>query len=80
MLEISGRLNQPSTIHILKDIIVFKILSILSQKYIKETFSINMMLNIFLFEKAVYEVGYELNNRPDWIMIPLKGIKRLLED
>lgn len=41
---------------------------------------IEILLNIFLFEKAVYEVGYELNNRPDWIMIPLKGISRLLEE
>ena len=27
----------------------------------------------------VYEVSYELNNRPDWVIIPLKGIKDLLE-
>jgi maltose alpha-D-glucosyltransferase/alpha-amylase len=46
----------------------------------KEPEDMHTLLNIFLFEKAVYEVGYELNNRPDWIMIPLKGIKRLLED
>lgn len=37
------------------------------------------MLNAFLLEKAVYELGYELNNRPDWVGIPLKGIKHLLE-
>jgi len=40
---------------------------------------INMLLKIFLLEKAVYEVSYELNNRPDWVIIPLKGIKDLLE-
>jgi maltose alpha-D-glucosyltransferase/alpha-amylase len=40
---------------------------------------INIILKIFLLEKAVYEVGYELNNRPDWVIIPLKGIKGLLE-
>jgi maltose alpha-D-glucosyltransferase/alpha-amylase len=28
-------------------------------------------------EKAVYELGDELNNRPDWIRIPLQGIRRL---
>lgn len=32
------------------------------------------VLKIFLLEKAVYELGYELNNRPDWVAIPLKGI------
>jgi maltose alpha-D-glucosyltransferase/alpha-amylase len=38
-----------------------------------------LMLKLFLLEKAVYELGYELNNRPEWITIPLKGIKDLLE-
>lgn len=32
------------------------------------------MLKIFLLEKSVYELGYELNNRPSWVAIPLKGI------
>ncbi len=39
---------------------------------------INILLNTFLFEKAVYELGYEMNNRPDWVIIPLRGIKSLL--
>jgi maltose alpha-D-glucosyltransferase/alpha-amylase len=29
-------------------------------------------------EKAVYELGYELNNRPDWLRVPLAGIEQLL--
>ncbi|HLB71730.1 MAG TPA: maltose alpha-D-glucosyltransferase [Candidatus Methanoperedens sp.] len=41
---------------------------------------IRVLLSVFLLEKAVYELGYELNNRPDWIIIPLKGILRLLEE
>ena len=32
----------------------------------------------FELEKACYELRYELNNRPDWIAIPLAGIARLL--
>jgi len=39
-----------------------------------------MMLDAYLIEKAIYEIGYELNNRPDWLAIPLKGIKNLLEN
>ncbi|HEX8122211.1 MAG TPA: phosphotransferase [Solirubrobacteraceae bacterium] len=37
------------------------------------------MLAIFELEKAVYELRYELNNRPDWVGIPVAGIARLLE-
>jgi maltose alpha-D-glucosyltransferase/alpha-amylase len=40
---------------------------------------LNIMLKAYLMEKAIYEIGYELNNRPDWIIIPLRGIKHLLE-
>ena len=35
---------------------------------------ISKLLSIYLLEKSVYEVGYEINNRPDWLAIPLKGI------
>ena len=28
----------------------------------------------------MYELGYELNNRPDWAAVPLRGILQLLED
>ena len=35
---------------------------------------INQLLSLYLLEKAVYEIGYELNNRPDWLAIPVKGI------
>ena len=33
-----------------------------------------LLLNVHLLEKAVYELGYELNNRPAWVAIPLHGI------
>jgi maltokinase len=37
------------------------------------------LLSIYELEKAIYELQYELNNRPDWVSIPVAGIRRLLE-
>jgi trehalose synthase-fused probable maltokinase len=39
----------------------------------------NVLLVSHLLEKAVYELAYELNNRPGWVRIPLKGIVKTLE-
>jgi trehalose synthase-fused probable maltokinase len=39
---------------------------------------ITRLLEIYLLAKAIYELGYELNNRPAWVGIPLEGISRLL--
>jgi maltose alpha-D-glucosyltransferase/alpha-amylase len=40
---------------------------------------LKILLDAFLLEKALYEVNYELNNRPDWVSVPLQGIIKLLE-
>ena len=36
---------------------------------------LRILLDAFLLDKAIYELSYELNNRPDWVAIPLQGIK-----
>ena len=41
--------------------------------------SISKLLSIYELEKAVYELRYELNNRPDWAGIPAQAIVRLLD-
>ena len=40
---------------------------------------VEQLLSVFELEKAVYELRYELNNRPEWVGIPVAGILRLLE-
>jgi maltose alpha-D-glucosyltransferase/alpha-amylase len=37
-----------------------------------------VLLEAFVLEKALYELAYELNNRPDWVRIPLVGIRQLI--
>ena len=37
------------------------------------------LLDLFLIDKAAYEIGYELNNRPDWLAVPLQGLAQLLD-
>jgi maltose alpha-D-glucosyltransferase/alpha-amylase len=39
---------------------------------------LRVLLDALLLEKAIYEVGYELNNRPDWLRVPLHGIEQIL--
>jgi maltose alpha-D-glucosyltransferase/alpha-amylase len=39
---------------------------------------LRVLLDAYLLEKAFYEIGYELNNRPDWVRIPLRGALDLL--
>jgi maltose alpha-D-glucosyltransferase/alpha-amylase len=41
---------------------------------------VELLLGVYVLEKAVYELGYELNNRPDWVQVPLQGILELLQE
>jgi trehalose synthase-fused probable maltokinase len=41
--------------------------------------AIHKLLSVFELEKAVYELQYELNNRPDWVAIQVASIAGLLE-
>ncbi len=44
----------------------------------KERGVLSVLFDAYFLEKAVYELWYEFNNRPDWVLIPLKGIKEIL--
>ena len=39
---------------------------------------LRILLDAFLLDKAIYELSYELNNRPDWLTIPLQGVSQIL--
>jgi trehalose synthase-fused probable maltokinase len=39
---------------------------------------VGLLLHAYLLEKAIYEVGYELNNRPTWLHIPVRGILQIV--
>ena len=38
------------------------------------------LLNAYLIDKLLYEVAYELNNRPDWAHIPINGLRALAQE
>jgi maltose alpha-D-glucosyltransferase/alpha-amylase len=40
---------------------------------------LEVMMQTYILEKAIYELNYELNNRPDWAVIPLRSIKSIIE-
>ncbi len=41
---------------------------------------LELLLSFHELEKVIYELAYEINNRPDWIEIPLRGLARLARD
>jgi maltose alpha-D-glucosyltransferase/alpha-amylase len=45
----------------------------------KNSDDLQVMVEAYLLDKAVYEIGYELNNRPSWVLIPIRGIKHILQ-
>lgn len=45
----------------------------------EEKDELNILLNVFLIDKSIYEIGYELNNRPDWVIIPMHGIRMIMK-
>jgi maltose alpha-D-glucosyltransferase/alpha-amylase len=46
----------------------------------KSQVEVNFLLLYFLLEKAVYELGYEISYRPDWVKIPLRGIVEVIRE
>jgi maltose alpha-D-glucosyltransferase/alpha-amylase len=47
--------------------------------FAQEQEDLKTLLDILVLDKAVYELSYELNNRPDWVDVPLRGILGLLK-
>jgi maltose alpha-D-glucosyltransferase/alpha-amylase len=43
------------------------------------TGQLRILLDAFLLERSIYEIGYELNNRPEWLKIPLQGLLQLMD-
>ncbi len=42
--------------------------------------ALTALLEIHLLEKAIYEISYELNHRPDWVSIPVLGVLQILDN
>jgi maltose alpha-D-glucosyltransferase/alpha-amylase len=47
--------------------------------YLPATDDVSCLLEFFRLEKAMYELGYEVNTRPTWVDIPARGILDLLD-
>jgi maltose alpha-D-glucosyltransferase/alpha-amylase len=44
----------------------------------KSTEELKIFLDLHVFEKEAYELAYELNNQPDWVGVPIRGILEML--
>jgi maltose alpha-D-glucosyltransferase / alpha-amylase len=40
---------------------------------------LSILLDFYLLDKCVHELAYELNNRPEWVWVPLLGLRQLLD-
>jgi maltose alpha-D-glucosyltransferase/alpha-amylase len=40
---------------------------------------LRIALEAYLLDKAVYEIGYRTKSPPDWVVIPIRGIKHILK-
>jgi maltose alpha-D-glucosyltransferase / alpha-amylase len=40
--------------------------------------AVRRLLDAFELDKALYELGYEMNNRPDWLWVPVRGIVAII--
>ena len=38
---------------------------------------VGLLLDMYRLEKVIYELGYELNNRPEWVNIPMAGLRQI---
>lgn len=45
----------------------------------QQTEHLDLLLSFYGIEKAIYEIGYEMNNRPEWLPIPILGLAGILE-
>jgi maltose alpha-D-glucosyltransferase / alpha-amylase len=42
--------------------------------------ALRLLLRNYTLEKAIYEVGYEMNARPDWLRVPIRGVLHAMKD
>jgi maltose alpha-D-glucosyltransferase/alpha-amylase len=50
-----------------------------SASYPEDPETARLLIELFTLEKALYEVRYEMGNRPDWVGLPIRGILELLD-
>jgi len=46
----------------------------------EDVHDLQMMLETYMLEKVFYDLNYELNNRPDWVRVPLRVLKLILDN